>query len=227
MSTKEQNQDDAVVVEATAAVPVVDTAEAIAYEVPGGKWKAGLCGCFSACCCPCLMWFCPAILLGQVMERLKFNLFGCPLARGKKPMPLCMIFTVLVLIFIVLEILAWAVFYVPSETQTVTAADGSWSFSTNIIWQEQNFGFKICVILLPAFQLFWLIVAICTRFNMRKKYNIEPLCCGDNCCDDCCTTYCCFGCSVIQMARQTHDEKEYHYAVLSRNGLGANAPEIV
>lgn len=39
MSTKEQNQDDAVVVEATAAVPVVDTAEAIAYEVPGGKWK--------------------------------------------------------------------------------------------------------------------------------------------------------------------------------------------
>ena len=39
MSTKEQNQDDVVVVEATDAVPVVDTAEAIAYEVPGGRWK--------------------------------------------------------------------------------------------------------------------------------------------------------------------------------------------
>jgi len=226
MSTKEQNQDDVVVVEATAAVPVVDTAEAIAYEVPGGRWKAGLCGCFGACCCPCLMYFCPVILLGQLMERLKFNLFGCPLAKGKKPMPLCMIFTVLILIMIVLEILAWTVFRVQGDTQTVTAADGSWSFSY-IDYSNQSVGFQVCAILLPIFQLFFCIVGICTRFNMRKKYNIEPLCCGDNCCDDCCTSYFCFPCSAIQMVRQTHDEKEYHYAVLSRNGLGANAPEIV
>merc|ERR1712014_162424 len=80
MSTKE----DPEVPVAAAAVPIAETEEQV-FSIPGGRWRKGLCDCFSACCCPCMMGWCfPPLLLGQLIERLGYNIFGCP-TQGKPP----------------------------------------------------------------------------------------------------------------------------------------------
>jgi len=75
---------------------------------------------------------------------------------------------------------------------------------------------------------YMLIVFTCARMNMRKQYNIEPICCcGDNCCDDCCSVYFCGCCSAIQMANHTHDPDKYEYNCTTRDGLNPEDPHIV
>jgi len=74
---------------------------ATAFVVPTGRWRYELCDCCSACCCPCLMgWCCYPILMAQVMERMKFNFFGCPNETGNQP-PVCITYTIITLVFYV------------------------------------------------------------------------------------------------------------------------------
>ena len=55
------------------------TNEVYAYEdnILAGEWRRGFYDCFEACCCPCtLAFFCPFILMGQIMQRMNMNYFG-------------------------------------------------------------------------------------------------------------------------------------------------------
>jgi len=75
--------------------------------------------------------------------------------------------------------------------------------------------------------IYLLVAIMLARNNMRKKYKIKGSCCGDSMLDDCCCAYFCGCCSILQMHRETHDEKQYKYDITSRTGLPSDAPEIV
>jgi Cys-rich protein (TIGR01571 family) len=227
MSTNKKDDDDAVVAVADTAVAVAAVDGVVAFAVPSGSWRSGLCNCCSACFCPCMMgWCCFPILLGQLMERLKFNAFGCPNANGKKSGPICATFTVLFLIVVCIQIAtqigarqAW---------ECVDYNDGAGNITPvcNYNYNTAPLYYQILIWPLIIWVWFIFIASCCTRMNMRKQHKIDPLCCGDNCCDDCLTTWCCNCCSTIQMIRQTHNEDEYPYKISSRTGLDSSAPEI-
>jgi len=206
---------------AVSAVPVVadKVNEVEAFQVPGGQWKNGLCSCASgkSCPCPCLMgWCCFPILLGQVVERLKYARSG----DGSTSLPICWMFAILWIIALIIEIVILA-------TNDYSAAQATDDFTAGNNYAAAPLYSQILVWVLAVWAWFIFIVSCCTRMKMRKQYQIEPLCLGDNCCDDCCVTWCCNCCSTVQMASQTHDEDTYEYHMMSRTGLGPGAPEIV
>jgi Cys-rich protein (TIGR01571 family) len=74
--------------------------------------------------------------------------------------------------------------------------------------------------------VYMLFVGMRTRKYMRSKYDIAPITFfGDYAEDFCCMVWCCC-CSTIQMARHTHDDKEYPGLCCTTNGLEIDAPEI-
>jgi len=221
---------------------VVQVNEVNAFQIPaGGPWKNHLLSCCSACLCPCLMgWCCFPILLGQVVERLKYA--TCTRSDGKS-WPVCWIFMILWIIVIILEIVA-SFFHISTVFIGIRFSFFNYDNDNNYtpgfssyMYDDDNhpytepatsyssiFSYQIlsCVM---GFVLFF--ISCCTRMKMRKQYQIEPICCGDNCCDDCCISWLCNCCSIVQMARHTHDEDTYPYHMTSRTGLGPGAPEIV
>jgi len=81
--------------------------------------------------------------------------------------------------------------------------------------------------------IFYLVVIVYigshVRGYMRQKYKIPstlPTRCGDRV-DDVCLMLCCGCCSSIQMARHTHDDKDYPGHGCTTTGLEFDAPEIV
>lgn len=75
--------------------------------------------------------------------------------------------------------------------------------------------------------LYMLYVGVVTRKYMRQKYEIPPTRFIPEKLDDgCCMVFCCC-CSTIQMARHTHDDKEYPGLCCTTNGLEISAPSIV
>ena len=170
---------------AVVAVPVVSSSEKAnevqAFQVPGGRWKNGLCSCCSgstACPCPCLMgWCCFPILLGQVVERLKYATRG-----DGTSWPICWMFAILFMIALIIEIVLLA-------TNDYSAAQATDYFTADNIYLASPLYNQILVWVLAAWVWFIFIVSCCTRMKMRKQYQIEPLCLGDNCCDDCCVTW--------------------------------------
>jgi len=79
------------------------------------------------------------------------------------------------------------------------------------------------------FFLFMLYVGMLLRGYMRKKYAIPAGPCGHfgERSEDCCLVFCCCCCSSIQMARHTHDDKEWPGYWLSTTGLELDAPSVV
>ena len=80
---------------------------------------------------------------------------------------------------------------------------------------------------------FWMLmvtyVGSSVRNYMRHKYKVPPTLptqCGHRIDDGCCMLFCgC--CSAIQMARHTHDDKEFPGHGCTTTGLGVDAPKIV
>jgi len=219
--------DSAVTPVADSAVPVAENVNEVkAFEVPGGRWKNKLCSCCSACVCPTLMGYaCFPILLGQIIERLKYAPSSS--GDGTKSLPVCKIFTILFFLVIIIEIIVIATGTTDYSTGVTSTEYGNIYYEMDNSYADAPLYHQILVWLLAVWAWFIFIVSCCTRMKMRKQYQLEPLCCGDNCCDDCMTTWCCNCCSTIQMARQTHDEDTYEYHMMSRTGLGPGAPEIV
>ena len=73
-------------------------------------------------------------------------------------------------------------------------------------------------IVFGVFQLYVVIAFAYARMNFRKKYDIEPDCCGDSCMGDCCTVWWCSCCAAIQMEQHTHDSNVHSYKCFSRTG---------
>jgi len=167
-------------------------------------------------------WCCFPILLGQIIERLKY----APSGDGKS-LPVCWIFTILFFLVLIIEIIILATNDYSNVMGVISTGYGNIYYEEDYSYRDESLYYQILSPLLGVWGWFIFIVSCCTRMKMRKQYQLEPLCCGDNCCDDCMTTWCCNCCSTIQMARQTHDEDTYKYHMMSRTGLGQSAPEIV
>lgn len=63
------------------------------------------------------------------------------------------------------------------------------------------------------------------RAHMRKKYNIPSRL--PSAVEDCCCMAFCGCCATIQMARHTHNDKEYSGYCCTNNGLEPEAPKVV
>jgi Cys-rich protein (TIGR01571 family) len=76
--------------------------------------------------------------------------------------------------------------------------------------------------------IFMIIAFTNTRYQYRYKYNIPPSNCHgcDGKLDDCCCSVWCHCCVVIQLARHTHDHREYPYQCCTLIGLDRNDPEV-
>jgi len=183
----------------TDADAAVNKNEVGAFQVPTGSWRNDCCSCFETCCCPFMMgWCCFPILMGQIMQRMKMNFFGCEKSANENQAPICIAYT--------------------------AATIGL--FLLGLIIQLARINY-IGPIIWFLWAVYMTTVFTCARMTMRKKYKIEPGCCGDNCCDDCLFVYFCSCCTAIQMERHTHDENQYGYNLTSQIGLDDDAPEIV
>jgi len=180
-----------------------------AFSVPTGQWRRDFCSCFQGfSCCVCVMgWCCSPIMIGQVMQRLKLNWFGCPVTdstngqKGQQPSkPICIVYTVLTLLLIVLG------FFVEIVSVKLTT---------------------VVSIISVIIGVYFTIAFTCARKSMRQRYDLPHTCCDVPGLDDCCSVYWCGCCSAIQMHRHTHDETEYSYDAVSQTGLESNAPQIV
>lgn len=212
----------------TATVPEGGVSEGDTFEVPypdetvamkneasaytPGSFRRGFCGCCEACCCPFLMaWCCTCCVFSQVQERLNFGWCGSPRLNAdgtpdtSPGPPICMTYAV---IYTILIILGSVVSYV-----------------LNVQGADEQTAQNIAYIPLGIFGWFLLVVGTCTRLNMRKKYEIKPTCCGDNCCGDCLSVYFCPCCTATQMVTHTHEDGDYK--MCSRNGLTPGAAHIV
>ena len=83
---------------------------------------------------------------------------------------------------------------------------------------------------LLTFSVFILYVGTLLRGHMRRKYAIPAGPCryfGGEKAEDCCCMFWCACCSSIQMARHTHDDKEWPGYWLSTTGLELDAPAVI
>merc|ERR1712194_701128 len=182
----------------------------VAFSVPTGQWRRDFCSCFNDfSCCVCLMGWCRSpIMMGQVIQRLKLNWFGCLVTQNydgqkgrQQSQPICIVFTILTVLLIVLGLIV------------------ELTFSPTLL----HVGYAISVII----GVYFIIAFTCARKSMRERYDLPHTCCDVPGLDDCCSIYWCGCCSAIQMHRHTHDETKYTYNVVSKTGLDDNAPQIV
>jgi hypothetical protein len=187
-----------------------------AYDIPtpDDTWRTEICDCFannSNGCCLCLMgFFCSPIVMAQLMQRMKYNLGGGPVRpNGNGYEYVCIVISTI-------TIFLFPLIFILSY---ITRAIG--------------------YLLLSGWFIYLIIISTCTRYSMRKKYNIkyQCLCCNvngygnenDNCCDgieDCCIVYWCTCCSAIQMISHTHDGRKYPYNPCNQTGIDTYAPDI-
>jgi Cys-rich protein (TIGR01571 family) len=132
--------------------------------------------------------------------------------------------------------------------QLVTRLNLSWNGRAGASKEEISLSFNRIVLSMMITLAFWKIpiagdlALLCfyllivvhvgshVRHHMRQKYKIPSRFptryCGDRMEDSCCMFFCgC--CSAIQMARHTHDDKEFPGHGCTSTGLGLDAPPVV
>ena len=193
-------------------------------SVPVGAWRDGMCDCFSVNCChPAFWnaWCCPAILVAQVMTRMKLDVLGRPSTQQAPRtfrIVLAIVITVIFLEYVVRRILFDAMVSVSSKE----GMEGWAIFFSNFFY-------------LIWFTFFWFTVylATVTRAYVRNKYAIPNVCCEIICTsngcglEDCCVSYWCMCCTASQLARHTMDYRTYRGVFCSDTGVPNNVPSIV
>lgn len=162
---------------------------------PANKFRYSL---FECCTCDAQFWMgwcCSAIVLGQLLQRLKLNFYGVKTGDDQYKNS-CMILTIAYGVAILLGLI-------------LAIATGAG------------------ILVSYVFGIFMIVVLTITRSYMRNLYSIPGQMCGDGLLDDCCYSYWCTCCTILQLARHTHDEKVYMYKFDSKTGLAEGAPDIV
>ncbi|CAB9520713.1 expressed unknown protein [Seminavis robusta] len=186
------------------APSMVVTDESRQQTVILGKWKTPLFACLSpkAWCTsslPCMSCCCGSIVMGQLMTRLRLNwLARLDHERYNRT-------------FGILVAITFCYF--------CTVAFGIGGF------------------VYPFFCLVIVLLGMRVRALMRQHYRIPArYCCPKVTCgypekiiawEDFCCLFWCTCCATVQMAQQTHDDKEYPYECFSPTGLPPHASEIV
>ena len=181
------------------------------HVIQEGKWRHGLCDCFELCdncgCSPengCMFWqgwWCTPLLLGQLMQRGHLSPFGVPATQpGHYQNTYGFVMVVWIAFLVVFGI-----------------------FRQYTVW------------------IYYVLMALLitnVRYYVRRKYAIPASCCVEQggstggCCaegrvEDFCCGFWCTCCTVIQMARQTQDIREYPYQCCSLTGTRPGDPDVI
>ena len=178
------------------------------HNIPHGKWRDGLCDCWNLGCCHpqwCLTFWCSPCALGQVLTRLKLNLWSSPKqAVGMGWTAFQILFAVQIIYVVVVPLLG---------------AVTGYTFVNDVIFAMMF--------------IFMLIVTLYLRQYVRNKYQIpEQTCCckEDGCCrgceDFCCALWC-QSCTICQLARHTADYHNYKAGCCTEDGLATGTPSVV
>lgn len=186
---------------------------------PRGRWKDGLCDCFKfGPCHPALLnaFFCPQILMGQILTRMRMNWLGSSAPECDWQMTFRRICIIVVLYYLLTMILQ------PDSTEVFTAEDGTVSVIKHEgpLWETILYN-----VLSGSFGLYTIIVMIRLRAAVRAKYEIPTKKCGKM--EDCCCTVFCGCCTVAQMARQTANYEEIRAVCCTDTGLPPSMQTIV
>jgi len=174
-----------------------------------GRWRDGLCDCFRlGFCHPSILnsMFCPLIMLGQIMTRMKLNWLGQPSTQQSEWER-----TFRTLVYILIAIIVFNLLFGPPPP--VTNSDGY----VTIIETRPSVVVSLFNIANVVFGMFCLWLTCRVRGNVRSKYNIpESKCLG---CEDFCCSFWCNCCTLAHMARQTVDYDLEQSACCTNDGL--------
>jgi len=112
---------------------------------------------------------------------------------------------------------------------------GTGAFRTIVVFYLMYLVFcmlGVGMVVYPFYLLFFVALGANIRYNYRKHYNIPTsMASCHSCCDgmleDCFCSCFCECCESIQIARHTHDMKNYPYYPCSETGLSPAAPPII
>lgn len=180
-------------------------------SVPVGLWKDGTFDCFRHGIIHPVPWnacFCPLVLLGQVMHRLKLTWLA---SEGGTSAQTAATFKIMLGITCVYQV----TMRIPG-----LAARSLELEALSIAMYAAN-------VLIVALAGFRLVLTCRTRARVRDRYGIpETHCRGSGFEDFCCAAWC-GPCAVAQMARHTADYETYAGVCCSETGVPAHAPSIV
>jgi len=193
---------------------------------PVGKWRDGLCDCFSLGCfhpvC-CLAYWCTPILMGQVLGRSGLDWLGSPTTAANAATT-CKKTTLIAVISFVLT--TWYFVYQFQYVGLLMDYIANLNANLNANSNESPYypppqptdptppmlkaaTFMACIYIM--------VVVIRLRYNLREQHAIpERNCIG---CEDCCVAYWCGCCTISQMARHTADYSEERAYCCTDNGL--------
>lgn len=191
-------------------------------EAPLGRWKDGLFDClrygpahpsFLNC------FFCPQILMAQVLTRFKMNWIGNPTSHWRGTFGRVV---VIVSVYWIVTILLAP----PAAKWVFNEETGKSEFVAGE--SLPPFQAALYNIVTWSFGFYTLIVLTRLRRKVRIRFEIPPTseCFGGGECEDCCISFWCAPCSVAQIARQTCDYEHQSAACCSPTGLGAS-PRIL
>lgn len=234
----EDGQSFQVAIEGRSSEDVVHKAVSVAQprvSVPVGAWRDGMCDCFLVGCCHPAFWnaWCfPAILVAQVMTRMKLDVLGRP-SRQRPPSTFRVVLGIVVT-FMFLVIVVKPILFDLTHTKFLMI-DPEITVMVPKAGMEgwANF-FDIFFILLQiSFSWFIVYLATVTRAYVRNKYAIPNACCNIICTrngcgvEDCCVSYWCMCCTAGQLARHTMDYHTYRGVCCSDTGVPNYVPSIV
>jgi Cys-rich protein (TIGR01571 family) len=178
-------------------------------KAPTGKWKDGLCDCFSVGFCHPSIWcafFCSKIAMAQIMTRMQLTWLGEPghLVATKNT------FKVVVIL--------WFSYIVFANSLEIVSLDYTVESIPPVITVFKTVGSALFTI--------WSLYSLCrTRQNVRAQYSIpEQQCVG---CEDICCSFWCTCCTISQMARHTGEYETYPGACCSTTGHPPGTPLTV
>jgi len=189
--------------------------------VPVGHWKDGLCDCcsYGPCHNHCLMaFFCPLPAAGQVISRLKLNVWGKPAANNNESAGAFQKLVTLTIAYFSITVLL----NLTLAPYDVDPNDGG--------LPPPPFMFFLQIfraILHYAYLSVLIIVLWNVRSYVRNKYAIPK---DETCqleCEDLLCAVCCSHLSVAQLLRHTTDYETYNATCCTRTGVAAHVPSIV
>ena len=178
-------------------------------NAPTGRWKDGLCDCFSVGICHASLWCaccCSKISMAQIMTRMSLTWLGEPGQRVSTKDT----FKVVIMLLV-----AYTIYSSALEFASIGYNVEDVPVAITVMKSVGGFFFSV-----------WSIYSLCkTRQSVRRQYSIpEERCMG---CEDLCCSIWCTCCTLSQMARHTGEYETYPGVYFSTTGHPEGTPLTV
>lgn len=240
----EEGQSFQVTIEGRSSEDAFQNAVSVAIprvSVPVGAWRDGMCDCFRFGCCHPAFWnafCCTAILIAQVMTRMKLDVLGRPTTTQRAPVLTFRVILGIVLTEVFLSQVVRPIAFVMTHNYIASMMDPNVVVAVPKEGMEglANFLDTFFLLIRIALALFTLYLVIVTRAYVRNKYGISNKYCNGNessnrsggvSFEDCCCSFWCCCCTTGQLARHTMDYDTYRGVCCSDTGVPDYVPSVV